>query len=207
MYLTALLIYAIYQTNYQKYKGKRPIRIGIPVDLRKYFDAHTMSNFFSYITVGIKFENYTYSFNQILEIVKKEIKEKLTFEEINKTLSANVKLGTNYILKCLPVAFKQTFVRIANRIIKSSVTISLSNVGKIDMESIYEEYIDKFMILLPPESEEKLKCGVCSYGNNLVFSFTSVLDDISIENKLYELLKQENTDIKVEGNGVLDVIS
>ena len=207
MYLTALLIYAIYQTNYQKYRGKRPINICIPVDLRKYFDSDTMSNFFSYITVGSDFENYTYSFNQVLEIVKKEIKEKLVFEEINKTLSANVKLGTNGILKRLPLVFKQVFVRIGNKIIKNSVTLTFSNVGKIEMESSYSEYIDKFIVLLSPEAEEKLKCGVCSYENKLVLTFTSILVDISIENKFYELLKQENINIRVEGNGVSDVIS
>jgi len=129
------------------------------------------------------------------------------FEEINKTLSANVKLGTNGILKRLPLVFKQVFVRIGNKIIKNSVTLTFSNVGKIEMESSYSEYIDKFIVLLSPEAEEKLKCGVCSYENKLVLTFTSILVDISIENKFYELLKQENINIRVEGNGVSDVIS
>ena len=55
-YLTAVLMYAIYQENYIKYKGKKPIKICIPVNLKKYFPSKTMSNFFSYITMVAQME-------------------------------------------------------------------------------------------------------------------------------------------------------
>ena len=45
-YLTAVLIYAIYEENYKKNKGKKPIKVCIPVNLKKYFPSKTMSNFF-----------------------------------------------------------------------------------------------------------------------------------------------------------------
>ena len=44
-YLTAVIISAIYNTNYKKYNGKKPIKVCIPVDLRKYFKSETISNF------------------------------------------------------------------------------------------------------------------------------------------------------------------
>ena len=49
-YLAAVLMYAIYTENYLKNNGKKPIKICIPVNLKKYFPSKTMSNFFSYIT-------------------------------------------------------------------------------------------------------------------------------------------------------------
>ena len=51
-YLTAVLMYSIYNENYLKYKGKKPIKICIPVNLKKYFPSKTISNFFSYITIS-----------------------------------------------------------------------------------------------------------------------------------------------------------
>ena len=42
----------IYNENYMKNKGKKPIKICIPVNLKKYFPSKTMSNFFSYITLA-----------------------------------------------------------------------------------------------------------------------------------------------------------
>ena len=50
-YLTAVLIYSIYEANYKKANSKKPIKVCIPVNLKRYFPSKTMSNFFSYITL------------------------------------------------------------------------------------------------------------------------------------------------------------
>lgn len=50
-YLSAVLIYSIYEENYKKNNGKKPIKLCIPVNLKKYFQSKTISNFFSYITL------------------------------------------------------------------------------------------------------------------------------------------------------------
>ena len=50
-YLTAVLIYSIYEANYlkaRKNNTKKPIKVCIPVNLKKYFPSNTISNFFSY---------------------------------------------------------------------------------------------------------------------------------------------------------------
>ena len=43
--------YSIYEENYKKVNGKKPIKVCIPVNLKKYFPSKTLSNFFSYITL------------------------------------------------------------------------------------------------------------------------------------------------------------
>ena len=72
-YLTAVLIYAIYKTNYLKNKGKKPIKVCIPVNLKKYFPSNTVSNFFSYITVEAEMKKEKLdTFEKIVEFVKKD---------------------------------------------------------------------------------------------------------------------------------------
>ena len=62
-------------------------------------------------------------------------------------------------------------------------------------------------MLIAPEPVEKIKCSACSYENNIVFTFTSILDDSSIEREFYNFLQNKNINVKIESNGVLDVIS
>mgnify|MGYP000987922010 CR=1 FL=1 len=74
-YLSAVLIYSIYMTNYQKSKkkNKRNIKVCIPVNLRKYYPSKTLSNFFTYITLECNMNNNEItSFAKILEHVKTE---------------------------------------------------------------------------------------------------------------------------------------
>ena len=62
-------------------------------------------------------------------------------------------------------------------------------------------------MLIAPEPVEKIKCSACSFENHIVFTFTSILDDCAIEKEFYEFLKEKNINVKIESNGVLDVIS
>ena len=71
----------------------------------------------------------------------------------------------------------------------------------------YKDYMEYFLMLIAPEPVEKIKCSACSFENKMVFTFTSILKDSSIEKYFYEFIKNKGIDIKIESNEVLDVIS
>ena len=203
-YLTSVLIYSIYNANYKN--SKRPIKTCIPVNLKKYFPSDTMSNFFSYITIVTNKEKIA-SFENLMEFVKKEFKEKLSEEEIIKTMSANVKLGNNLFIKSIPLILKKIIVRLSYMEIRKYTTITYSNIGRIGIIGDYQKYIDYFLMLIAPEPVEKIKCSSCSFENKMVFTFTSILNSNEIEKFFYEFLKSQNIKVEIESNGVLDDIS
>ena len=63
------------------------------------------------------------------------------------------------------------------------------------------------MFLIAPESVEKIKCSVCSYENNLVLTFTSILKNNGIQKEFCDFLRKKGIEVKIEGNGVNDAIS
>ena len=265
-YLTAVLIYSIYEANYKKqyrekslkssniekknieiegneHFSKKPIKVCIPVNLKKYFPSKTMSNFFSYITLeadmkdlvtkaksnqeGLKQEitkpkdsneEQENDINQkmlvdeqlfttIIDFVKNDFKQKLTEEEIIKTMSANVKLGTNLFIKAIPLELKKVLVRLSYLEIRKYTTITFSNIGRIGIIGKYKDYIDEFLMLIAPEPVEKIKCSGCTFENKMSFTFTSILNDNSIEKTFYHFLLNRGISVKIESNGVLDDIS
>ena len=112
-YLTAVLTYCIYTQNFKFSNSKRPIKTCIPVDLKKYYESNTATNFFSYMSVDLDlFEKEDYTFFEILELVKSEFKEKLTPDSIEKTMASNIKLGTNFFIKIIPLFLKKIIVSI-----------------------------------------------------------------------------------------------
>ena len=207
-YLTALIIYCIYEENYKKYEGNKPIKICIPVNLKKYFTSKTMSNFFSYITLEAEMKKDKLdTFEKILQFVKEDFKRRLVEDEIMKTMSANVKLGNNPIVKVIPLVLKKIFVRIGYMEIRKYTTITFSNIGRIGIIGKYQDYIDYFLMLIAPEPVEKIKCSACTFENKMTFTFTSILDDIKIEKRFYDFLTEKGIKIQIESNGVLDDIS
>ena len=207
-YLTAVLLYSIYNENYIKNNGKRPIKMYIPVNLKKYFPSKTISNFFSYITIIAQVsENKLNTFEGMLELVKNSFSEQLTEKEIIKTMSNNVKLGNHPFIKVIPLILKIIIVRLAYMQIRKYSTITYSNIGRIGIIGDYKNYIDYFLMLIAPDPYERIKCSSCTFENNMVFTFTSILDDNKIEKGFYKFLTEKGIEVKIESNGVLNDIS
>lgn len=200
-FLTACLIYAIHEEGVKKDKSRREVKIQVPVNLKKYFPSITISNSFSYIDVNID-TNEKETFDNILEEVKKQFTEKLTEEELLKTIAVNLKLGNNTLLKLVPLFIKKFVVAKAHKEFRKYNTTTLSNIGRIGIISDYKEYIDKFLLLIAPESVEKIKCTICAYEDKMVFSFASVLENKNVENKFKEILESFGIPVTIEGNEV-----
>ncbi|WP_242861544.1 hypothetical protein [Cellulosilyticum ruminicola] len=49
-----------------------------------------------------------------------------------------------------------------------------------------------------------MKCSVCSYGDELVLSFASVLKQPYLQRRVFRELVKEGVKIKIESNGVLN---
>lgn len=209
-YLTANLICSIQEANYKYYhrREKKPIKICIPVNLKKYISSTTISNFFSYITIEANMYKGDYkNFEEVLEFVKQDFKDKLTEENVIATMSNNVKLGTNIFIRLLPLFIKKFTVKMSYIEIRKYTTTTFSNIGRIGILPEYKEYIQDFLFLIAPEQVEKIKCSACSYENHLVFTITSTLKDNHIAKDFAQRLEGQGIEVQIEGNGVYESIS
>ena len=206
-YLVAMIAYSIYETNYNINDGKRPINISVPISLRKYFPSETISNFFSYMIINLNFkQSKIYKFEDILELVKKEFEKKMKVEKMLQTNTEDAGSTNNIFIRIVPLLLKKIAVRIGSWEVKKHFTLTFSNMGKVMVEEKYSKYIENFLVILAPDWAERVKCGVCSYNDNLILTFSTNLNGSSLECKIRDLLRENNIRFSIEGNGV-NVIS
>ncbi|MBR6614067.1 MAG: hypothetical protein IKK84_04805 [Clostridia bacterium] len=205
-YLVALIAYSIYETNYRIYNGKRPINISVPINLKKYIKTETISNFFSYMQVSIALkEKKVYTFDDVLILVKKEFEKKLILDKILSTITKDAGSTNNIFVRIVPLVLKKLAFRIGSMQVKRKFTTSFSNVGIVSVEDEYKPYVDGYFVILSPDWAEKIKCGIVSYENDIVVTFSTILKDNLVENKFKELLKERNISVRIEGNDLVDV--
>ena len=202
-YFTAVLIYAIYQEQQKEKKSKRPIKVCIPVNLKKYFESTTMTNFFSYMTIVADRKQMDLTdFDLILAFVRNNFKNKLQKEEMAKTMAHTVRLGNSIYVRMIPLTMKKFILKLIYKEIQKCTTTTFSNLGKVNFLPEYEPYVDQFFCIIAPESAEKIKCTTCSYGNNIVFSISSILQKSNVEKNFFQFLTEQGIPNTIVTNGI-----
>lgn len=203
MYIIAMIVYSIYEGNYKTSKDRNPINLCIPVSLQKYFETDTMSNFVSHITVTLNLiKNSEYTFENILDIVKKEFESKLSKEKMVETISTESAKTHLPIINYIPLPLKKIVIGLGSLKLKRNVTMTISNLGRFDIDEKYSNYIDDILVILSPDWAEKMKCGICSYKDNLVVSFGTTLKNSQIEKEFLKILEKNKIDFKFETTNI-----
>ena len=127
VFLTAMLLCSIHE-EIPKNRQKRPIALMIPVNLRNYFPSQSMGNFFGWIEVGYTFADETV-FQDVLESVKNQFKDKLDKEKVAMDMNGYVRLEKNPLVRAVPLEIKKYFMMAGANLGSRSVTAVYSNIG------------------------------------------------------------------------------
>lgn len=196
VYLTALFIYSIYKGMSARGK-KNPVVLSVPVNLRQFFESETARNFFSTINVAYHFENSSIEFEDVIQCVSECFKKELTEEKLKEHMNRQTALEHNVFTRVVPLIFKDITLRIADRVNERGITAALSNIGKITMPSELTPYIRQFAVFT---SARRPQICICSFGDNLVISFTSPFVDTDIQKSFFQTLTQKGIHIEIATN-------
>lgn len=143
VYITAVLAYSIYTQRPDCRSTKRPIKIFVPTNLRRFFPSDTLRNFSLYIKATFDGRE-DWTFERMLGEAKKQFDAQLVKEELHARINSNVWIEKNMGIRLLPlfiknIAFKIGYKRLADDI----STCYISNLGNIalpeDMKDLIED--------------------------------------------------------------------
>jgi len=200
-YLATVLLWSIYKEYLNEHPDPRPVTIFIPVNLRPFFGSTTTRNFFSYISVGMKIERSGYTFAEMLETVVRQSKEQLTKDLLTRKIAHNVALGKNLFARFLPLPVKNLVMRTAYVLSTKAISITLSNLGRIEVPDPCRAHVEHFELLINVTDKEPTKCAVCSFEDRVVVTFTSRLKDPYLQRAFFRKLAAEGLAIVIESNG------
>lgn len=201
-YLATVIIWCIYMEYLNEQPHKNPIQVSIPVNLRPYYDSTTTMNFFSLFPVGLRIERSDYTFEELLLITKQQFKEQLTKENFSRKIAWNVATGKNIAVRCLPLPLKNLSVKVGYWLSAKANTISFSNLGRIQVPEMYKKYIENFEVLLTATNPEPIKCGICTFEDKSVVTFTSRMGGTYLQRAFFRKLAAAGLEIVIESNGV-----
>ena len=198
--MATVLIWSIWQEYLDGQAREEPIVLNLPINLRAFFDSETMANFFAVTMIGYLFQNPDVSFETLLGKISRQMDRKIDKKRLEESISYNVSREKKWYIRIIPLVLKRLALNWVFRLKDQAYTMTLSNVGVIQMEPEYEEEIERFHLMIGVSRRQPLKCAVCSYGKEVVITFTSVFSDNHLQRRFFDKLKEDGIRVQLEGN-------
>ena len=201
-YLVSVYIWSVYTECMKGMPSTSPIRVAVPVNLRPYFNSITTKNFFVMVSAEFHPTKEVYTFAEVLEIVRDNLRSQINREHLEKLFSYNVSNEKLLAARAVPLFLKNIAMKIVYTKSALANTTTITNIGNIGVDEAYRPYVEMFHAFLAMSKGQHLKGTICSYGSTLVFSFSFDLKDVSVQRGFFRKIAADGIEVELDTNGV-----
>jgi len=206
-YLAALMMWSIYVTKIQFREhlkaNQKPVKILIPVNLRRHFPSQSLRNFTNFLKTNMMMARENITFSEIVDTVKSQFDEGMKKSELIRKMSENVAFETNIILRSTPFFLKKFLLKIGYQMLGLSLnTMSLTNVGKVDLPESMRPYIDNVSAAVYSGKFNTVNCAIVSFGGKFKITFTRSIIETTIEREFFRHFTELGMAVEIESNYV-----
>ncbi len=146
-------------------KAKKPVRIMVPLDLRRRFPSKTFRNFVLYTLPTLTPEEMSLPLQQRLQSFQEQMGKQMEPDFLEAQVARNVKIQGNLLYRALPLSLKCKLLRLIYRYFgESNSSITLTNLGPLPMSGEMRQHIRWVELHLTPRRSSPYNCGLLSCG-------------------------------------------
>lgn len=201
-YFVACYMWSIYSECLHGMPSESPIRVAVPVNLRPYFDSVTTKNFFVMVSAEFLPDKAGYTFDEIVAIVKESLASQITKQNLENLFSYSVSNQMNILMRPIPLPIKNMAISAVYTKSALANTTTITNIGNISVDDAYRPYIEMFHAFIAMSKGQSLKGTICSYGDTLAFTFTSIFSETMVQRAFFRQITKDGVDVSLETNGV-----
>lgn len=169
----------------------RPVKVLLPVNLRKLFPSASLRNFVLYTIPEIDPRLGRYSFPEICRAVRHRMGLELEPKFMSTVIAANVAGERIFAVKIMPLFLKNLVMKaVFRRVGERKSCLSLSNLGTVQMPDVMKPYISRLDFVLGIQATGAYNCGVVSWGDTLYLNLTRNIREPKLEYHLSQVLQE-----------------
>ncbi len=201
-YLNAVLLYALLERQMKGgSKRLRPVKIAMPVNLRRFFPSKTLRNFITMVYPGVDPRLGDYTFEEIVTHVHNYMRYYLNEKILRGDITTNAETQRHPLIRIVPLfikdfAVKSFYARVQDR----NSSAGLTNMGAIPVPEGMKKYIERFDIYMGQPFSNRTNCAIISFDDTLTVNFTSGIVEADVERYFFRKLVQDGIHVKIESN-------
>jgi hypothetical protein len=198
-YLAASMLFVLQELRLAEGRGSPHIRVQVPFDLRRRYDAATLRNFSLFAMPAIDTRMGHYSFDEILREVKITMQLMTDEKRIRQVISRNVSKEKNPFIRIIPLFIKSPVLRIAyNRFGPSQFTTTITNMGRVTPTGPAASLMKSMSVTPPPPHRDiKITAGLITLGTDTIITFGSLTGNTDLEKGFVKRLTSAGLPVKI----------
>ena len=165
--LSGIMAEAIMELQ-QKRNGKKhkPVRIMVPIDLRRQFPSRTLRNFVLYALPTMEPEEMELPRLERLRRFHHQIRSQASKDLLAAQVSRNVRLQRSLLFRMIPRKLKCAAMRLIYRFFgECNSSITLTNLGPVALSEELRQYVRRIDVHLTPRRKSPYNCGLITCGD------------------------------------------
>nr|WP_305133443.1 alcohol acetyltransferase [uncultured Acetatifactor sp.] len=201
-YLNAVLLNALLTKQQEDRRVHlRPVKIAMPVNLRRFFPSVTLRNFITMIYPGVDPRLGEYSFEEIVLQVHNYMRYHLNEKLLRGDITTNAATQRNPFIRVVPLFIKDFVVRLFyTKVQDRNSSAGLTNMGAMKVPQGMEPYIERFDIYMGQPFSRRTNCAIISFGDTLTVNFASSIIEADVERYFFRKLVRDGIHVKIESN-------
>ncbi|MBQ7011703.1 MAG: alpha/beta hydrolase, partial [Clostridia bacterium] len=193
-YLTSVLICAAARVQEKRVLNKKkykPVKVCVPVNLRKVFPSRTLRNFVLYATPGIDPRLGKYDFDEVCNIVHHQLKLQITEKNMAAMIATNVNSEKPLAMKLVPLFIKNIVMKLIFMAVgERKSCFSFSNLGVVKMPEEFDRHVDRLDFVLGSQSSAPYNTSAITYNGKLVLSIIRNIAEPVLEYEIYQVFRE-----------------
>lgn len=194
--ISAVMASTVMEIQKQNPGKIKPVRVMVPVDLRRMFPSRTLRNFILYVLPTMEPEEDEKALPALLRSFGKQMTAQLEKSRLASIMAYNVRTQSSWYFLMIPMSVKLALMRLAYRYFgESNSSVTVTNLGNVRLPEEMQPYVEGIEVTLTPRMRSPYNCAILSYNGKLSirisrFPRESQLEGIFCE-KLHGLLSGE----------------
>ena len=203
-YLAAVLAEAVRDRQNMEGKSARrqkPVKITIPVNLRKTFGLDTMRNFALAVNIGFDPKLGEYSHEEICRLMHHQLAAEATPQRMAGRVTTNVALQRSMLIRLIPLPFKKICMRIVYALSgENKGCLNLSNMGLLTLPEAMTPYVERFEFVIGVQYSYPNNCSVVSWNGKTYISMIRGIQESELERLFFSRLVELGIPVEVESD-------
>lgn len=201
-YLNSVLLYALMCRQKADDPHRiRPLRIAMPVNLRRFFPSRTLRNFITMIYPCIDPRLGEYTFEETVTQIHNYMRYAINEKFLRGDITTNAQTQRNAVIRVIPLFIKDIVVRSFYRNVQDShSSAGLTNMGRLQVPDDMKQYIERFDIYMGQPFSSRTNCAIVSFEDILTVNFASSIIEADVERYFFRKLVSDGIHVKIESN-------